>query len=248
MSRAFELDIPTGAKIIMLALADRAGDDGHSCFPSQKEIKRKTSLSIRSIQTHLNWLEENGYILRKERRRNDGYRTSDEYIVFPVDNSGADISGEKFSGENSAKPHAQILRGNNNSLTESYIYTPEEDTSVRPLEFEMFWSTYPSYRRESRKKAFPAWEKVIREGRATPEQLQASAGAYRASDEATKDGGKYAKGLCAWLNGDRFLWDYTKKGGDDDKSINGNGNKKSALDSLAAGFANAPPAKPVEGW
>lgn len=115
------------------------------------------------------------------------------------------------------KPKPNILDTNVSNTPISPKQKSGKKDVVYPLEFEMFWSTYPSYRRESRNKAFPAWEKVIREGRATPEQLQASAEAYRASDEAMKDGGKYAKGLCAWLNGDRFLWDYTKKGEKDDR-------------------------------
>ena len=95
MSKVFEMDIPTGQKFVLLALADRAGDDGKSCFPSQKEIARKTSLSVRSVQRYMTWLEENGLIKRTERRRADGYRSTDEYILT----LGDTVSGDNLTLE-----------------------------------------------------------------------------------------------------------------------------------------------------
>lgn len=235
--------LSSSQKFVLVALSNRSNQDGE-CWPSLKDISFQTALSKRSVINSIDYLVSIG-ALEKLSRYKEGAQTSNLYIIKIDVVNRMHPPSEPYS-----PPPVNHVHPPSEPRAPKPSIEPSSESSSNnfPLEFEMFWSTYPSHRRESRNKAFPAWEKVISEGRATPEQLQASAEAYRASDDATKDGGRYAKGLNAWLNGDRFLWDYTKKGGNDDKSTNGTGNKKSALDSLAAGFANAPPAKPVEGW
>lgn len=82
MSWAFKLQIPTTHKFVLLALSDRANDEGESCYPGQKEISEKTSCSVRTVQRSLDWLEEKGFLIRTERRGEDGYRTSDNYKIL----------------------------------------------------------------------------------------------------------------------------------------------------------------------
>ena len=79
MSRAWSMPIPTDPKMLLLALADRANDDGE-CWPGQDELARKGSMSPRSVVNHLNWLEDHGLIV-KERRQKGNSRQSNRYTV-----------------------------------------------------------------------------------------------------------------------------------------------------------------------
>ncbi|WP_440030457.1 helix-turn-helix domain-containing protein [Chromobacterium amazonense] len=79
MSRAWDMPIPIGQKMVLLALADRANDEGE-CWPGQDELARKSSLSARSVVSHIEWLEGHG-LIRVERRQRGSTRLSNRYIV-----------------------------------------------------------------------------------------------------------------------------------------------------------------------
>lgn len=55
-------------KMVLIKLADQANDDG-VCWPSYESIARSCEISRRSVVTHIQWLEDNGF-LRIERRYN----------------------------------------------------------------------------------------------------------------------------------------------------------------------------------
>lgn len=76
-----------GRKFVLIALADIADDRGYA-FPGQKRLTRMTGQSERSVREHLEWLEENGYLRREQRRRSDGTRTSDAYYLPEKDATG----------------------------------------------------------------------------------------------------------------------------------------------------------------
>lgn len=77
---AFGQDLDPARKIVLLALADYADDNGR-CWPSQETMTAKTSLSVRSIRTHLRALEAEGLIVTTHRSRPDGGRSSNEYTL-----------------------------------------------------------------------------------------------------------------------------------------------------------------------
>lgn len=66
MSLVWELDLPDSEKILLLALCDRADDDGR-CWPSVKTLAAKCSKSERTVQTALRSLGEKGYLKREDR-------------------------------------------------------------------------------------------------------------------------------------------------------------------------------------
>ena len=59
MAKAWEMPIPTGQKMVLLALCDHANDDGE-CYPSQKKLAKKCSMSSRAISNHIKWLHDCG--------------------------------------------------------------------------------------------------------------------------------------------------------------------------------------------
>jgi len=67
MTEVWKLDLQAPRKMVLLALADNANDEGTNCYPSVGTIVEKCSLSERTVQGHLQALEETGLIQRKER-------------------------------------------------------------------------------------------------------------------------------------------------------------------------------------
>lgn len=68
--------------------------------------------------------------------------------------------------------------------------------------FEQFFLIYPKKRRDGREASYKAWVKACK--KTEPEIILSAAIAYAESDP-----GEYAKGTCAWLNAERYLWDWT---------------------------------------
>lgn len=79
MSWAWRQQIPSGEKLVLLALSDRADDSGH-CFPGLETLSEKTSMSRRGVQKVLAKLEERKLIARG-RRYIDGRRSSNQYSL-----------------------------------------------------------------------------------------------------------------------------------------------------------------------
>lgn len=65
MTQVWELELPDSQKIVMLALADCANDEG-MCWPSIATLARKCSKSERTIQSMIRKLEEDGLVTREE--------------------------------------------------------------------------------------------------------------------------------------------------------------------------------------
>jgi hypothetical protein len=69
------------AKIVMLALADTASDEGKSCYPSIDHLVRKTGVSERGLQKALAVLAYNG-LLQIAHRAHDGSHTNEYTIIL----------------------------------------------------------------------------------------------------------------------------------------------------------------------
>lgn len=68
MNWAWGLDVPTGEKIVLLALADRANDDGE-CWPGYASMAEKCSMSERNVMRIVVALEEKN-LLKIDHRKN----------------------------------------------------------------------------------------------------------------------------------------------------------------------------------
>jgi DNA-binding transcriptional ArsR family regulator len=67
MTDVWKLSLQASRKMVLLALADNANDEGTDCWPSVGKLVEKCSMSERAVQGHLAALEEDGYIKRHER-------------------------------------------------------------------------------------------------------------------------------------------------------------------------------------
>lgn len=117
MSQAWDMPIPQGQKMVLLALCDHANDDG-ICYPSQDKLAQKCSMSNRAIINHIKWLMEHG-ILSKERRQSTQRRKSDLYEInlsgftAPANSAPANSAPAQFSPEpaNSARSEPENFAG-----------------------------------------------------------------------------------------------------------------------------------------
>jgi len=63
MGAVFDLRIPATEKLVLLAMADHARDDGTGCYPSVGTLASKTSQSRRGVQGIMRRLEQAGLIV-----------------------------------------------------------------------------------------------------------------------------------------------------------------------------------------
>jgi hypothetical protein len=143
---AWEADLPTSQKFVLVALADMA-DEHESCFPGQERLGRMIGATDRTVRAALVKLEESGLISRTQRRGADGMRTSDRYVlhtnrkILPVVESpetDVDLTG------NLRQPHRKQLPGNPQRTTR------EPSDPVGEL-LEVLWMMWPSSRRSTKK-------------------------------------------------------------------------------------------------
>ena len=103
MSKAWDLDLSQSEKLVLLALCDHANDDG-VCYPSQKFLAIKCSMSNRSVINQINRLESYG-ILISERRQKFGNRLSNLYTI--------NLDNYKCQSENSAHAESAPIKVKN---------------------------------------------------------------------------------------------------------------------------------------
>lgn len=80
LTPAWESNLPTTQKFILVSLADQANDDG-VCWPSINHLCKRTGLSTRAVFDGLKKLEELGHITRKSR---PGH--SNVFVIHPKQN------------------------------------------------------------------------------------------------------------------------------------------------------------------
>jgi len=78
MSVVWDLDLPSGEKLVLLSLADQANDEGRQCWPSVETIMRRSGQGERTVRRAIAVLEEKGHLTRHHRTG-----TSTQYHVHP---------------------------------------------------------------------------------------------------------------------------------------------------------------------
>lgn len=78
MSIVWELDLPPGEKLVMLALADQANDEGVQCWPAVSTIAQRSGQGERTVRRALSDLETKGHLTRHHREGD-----STQYHIHP---------------------------------------------------------------------------------------------------------------------------------------------------------------------
>jgi hypothetical protein len=81
MSLVWDLDLPPGDKLVLLALADQANDEGLQCWPAVATIAKRSGQGERTVRRCIADLEAKGHLTRHHR---DGNST--QYHIHPCQN------------------------------------------------------------------------------------------------------------------------------------------------------------------
>lgn len=153
MSKVFATSLQPSKKIVLLALADFANDEGKNIFPSVATIAKKSSLSHRTVQTVIGDFLDSG-VLRVAKNRFGGAPGKTRHLEInmaalehllklslgensaPVPETGADGSGEgvKFDEETGDKPAPKPL--DNRSQTTTTDNHPEPSSGGGEEDFD----------------------------------------------------------------------------------------------------------------
>lgn len=126
MSAAWETRLQTTRKIVLLAMADNANDEG-VCFPAINTIADKCSLTGRAVMIALKELEAAGYLLRHQR---SGKATV--YEIRPVAAWPKVQDGEKTASDSADEPdtHTPEHYSPLNIIHPCTTFTPELSSPI----------------------------------------------------------------------------------------------------------------------
>lgn len=95
-------------KLVLVKLADQANDDGE-CWPSYQSIAEACEMSRRTVISHIEWLEENGFLRRNYRKSKEGLSRSNVFVLTIESGANAALQGANNSprGANAAPPSGE---------------------------------------------------------------------------------------------------------------------------------------------
>lgn len=77
----YKADLPHRAVAVYLYLRDRANKEG-TCYPAIKTIANDLSMSVSTVKRAISDLEQNGFIRKKQRWRENGGKSSLLYEII----------------------------------------------------------------------------------------------------------------------------------------------------------------------
>lgn len=202
MSAVWGMKLNHTDKLVLLALADNANDDG-ICWPSIRTICKKTCLSERGVQASLQRLIQTNTLQRIIRNGR-----SSNFYVRPPPPQDMHPAGYAPTPAQDAPPPPQDMHPTPARHAPRTIIEPSSEPSknpngaaeVLPMDFfERFWEEFPRQRRGSREKALKAYRLASK--RTTQETIHEAVIRYSASSDVKRG---FAKGAAAWLNDDRW--------------------------------------------
>jgi hypothetical protein len=167
------------AKLLLLALADRADKETGQCYPSLARLCQDTEMSMATVTRRLIFLEENKFIIRTQRDR-----TSTLYTLLLTESTPlSDRENPSLSQRD--KPITVNL-------------------SIEPnILFEEFWNEYP--RKAGKGQARIAFKGALK--KATNDEIVSAVKLYALSCVGKEQ--QFIAHASTWLNGERWLDEVT---------------------------------------
>ena len=150
-----------GAKLVLLCIANHTHRAMDFAFPSVKTLAHESSMTTRTVQRHIRWLQDNNYLFVQEDFAESGRRRSNRYVLNfdrrpdsvsdlkgHPDREGVKLSGSPEQGKNMLSETdgegcqsvtlggCQIVRGEGDTAVRGEGDTAvrgEGDTAVTPI-------------------------------------------------------------------------------------------------------------------
>lgn len=137
--------------MVLLALADRANDDGSSCYPSMADVAQRARLSRRGAQKVIQRLESKGYLSINQgggRGNTNDYQLHPQALKGRTEYTESDEKGEPRSekGEpDSSKGRTSFARNRQEPSKNRESAPAREDLSEDPVTMlKEMWDVRPS--------------------------------------------------------------------------------------------------------
>lgn len=128
MNKCWPLKMTPTQKSVLISLADNASDEG-VCWPSIKTICKRTCLSERSVQRAINWLEEQGVLIRDLRYKRS---TVYEFDLNKLDNfNPVTVSPDMLTGDTLTPSAPSECRSNPVTVTPRTVIEPSIEPSLK---------------------------------------------------------------------------------------------------------------------
>lgn len=196
--------------LVLLALADRAHDDGTAAYPAREWIADRARCSVRSVASHLRALEDEGLIRKGDQELVSHFRADRRPVVYDVVMTAGktctpsvhDVQSDESRGARSRTHDVQPV-AHKPSLFYYVEETVQNPSIARVHEaFEEAWRAWPKHDKKK-----PAQEKFARLVKAKTITLEALVMAVKAHGAAYQVGGwseQFVPGLVPWLNQERW--------------------------------------------
>ena len=191
----------SGERLVLLALADHAGDDGE-CWPQTPRLADKCALDKKTVQRHLIALDERGVIVKMYRRkRSDGRLAGWQYRLALDDSEGTPV----YPREGTPMSPPEGTPTSPREGTPVYSLEPSRNHQLEPSRepsgdgFDAWWQDYP--RKTSKPTAVKAWKKLTAADRVAATELLADHIAYWERERTPKH---VIPHPATWLNGRRW--------------------------------------------
>lgn len=198
--------------LVLLALADRAHDDGTAAYPSREWIGERARCSVRSVASHLRALEEAGLIRKGDQELVGHFRADRRPVVYDVVMTAGnvctpsvnDVQSDASRGARSRTHDVQPVAHKPSlfSYGEETVQNTSNAHASEALEkaFEAAWAAWP--RKVGKKSARAKFERLVRDG----------FDAYNLAIAVKEHGEAYGRyvpeqyvpHLTTWLNGERW--------------------------------------------
>ena len=166
------------AKLLLVALADRADKDTGQCWPSLARLCEDTEMSMATVTRRLHYLEEGGFIRRDQRDQKSTLYT------LSLTERPLSLTERTPSLSQRDEPITMNQSENNKDIL---------------IEFEEFWSVYP--RKVGKGQARTAFKAALR--KATKDELVFAVTKY--AEQVRGKDIAYIAHASTWLHGERWL-------------------------------------------
>jgi len=211
ISWAFTQQVKPSMKVLLLALADHADDEGY-CFPSVPTLASKSTLSVRTVQRTIERLIDDGFVQRTNRFDESGRQTSSAYrLRMSIDVHEGPDEGDKMTPggcQNDTGEGDTVVTGEGDTvdtlITLNHQKEPPEGKDAIGLTDEQMFNEWWSLviKKDDKAKARKAFSKALKV--ASFDTILDGQIAQNAYWEREGTPRRFMRGPAVWLNNESW--------------------------------------------